>query len=311
VYIALTFLGRLSRNLWSKVGSLPPHLRKFQVAISESGPHHSWTADHLLSIPQLQLNILSHLSIMRIVPAPHFSSSNVLEYDARIDDVATLKAIPKDVVGVIRGATALTVLECDWWSWRPEDVKALLERCTQLEVVILLFSSIHSLAQIIFWQLLKLSFDAPFAKLLAMTSTFTPLTRLLKLSVSIPQEHALGSTPIPTSPVLTSSFHPLTPAASPVRRRTSLPSPDTELTSQFFCVDDAKLNGLADPSLPPTREVKRFVKKCPRLVELGKCAFARSRSCCIDGLLQNGMDVTHVENGSSLGLWLRQRSTQT
>ena len=143
-----------------------------------------------------------------------------------------------------------------------------------------------------------------------MTSAFTPLTRLLKLSVSIPQEHALGPTPAPTSPVLTSSSHPLTPAASPVRRRSSLPPPDTEPTSQFFCGDDVMLSGPADPSLPPIREVKRFVKKCPRLVALGKCALARSRSCCIDGLLQNGMGAMRVESGSSRGLWQHQRSTQ-
>lgn len=136
-----------------------------------------------------------------------------------------------------------------------------------------------------------------------MTSAFTALIRLLKLSVSIPQEHALGPIPVPASPVLRSSSHPLTPAASPVRRRTSLPPPDLENHSQFFCADEIKLSGSsADPSLPPTREVKRFVKKCPRLVELGKCALARSHLCCIDGLLQNGMVATRVENGLSLGL---------
>lgn len=118
--------------------------------MSESGPHHSWTADHLLSFPKLQLDSLSHLSVLRIVPPPHFSlSSNVLEYDSRIDDVATLKPIPKDIVAVIRGTSALTVLECDWWSWKPEDVKSLLERCTQLEVMMTL---------LLFILLLKLCF---------------------------------------------------------------------------------------------------------------------------------------------------------
>lgn len=151
-------------------------------------------------------------------------------------------------------------------------------------------------------QLLKLSFDAPFAKLLAMTSAFTPLTRLLKLSVSIPQEHALGPNPVPASPALKSPSHPLTPAASPVRRRTSLPSPDFEAASQFFCTDEIKLSGPADPSFPAMREVKRFVKKCPRLVELGKCALARSHSCCVDGSLQNGTVAMRVENGLSPGL---------
>ncbi|KAF8580002.1 hypothetical protein K439DRAFT_1260283, partial [Ramaria rubella] len=242
--------GRLSRNLWSKFDTLPTNMHKLKIAISESGPHHSWTADHLLSFSRLQLDVLSHLSILRITPHPHFaSSSNDLEYDAQIDDIATLKAIPKDIVTAIRGATALIVLECDWWSWKSEDIKILLERCIQLEYI-------------------KLAFDAPFTKLLTLTSAFTPLTRLLKLAVSIPPEHTLGPTP-PMSPAQgVSPSHPLTPAASPIRRRTSLPSPDSDPSSHFFCTDDIKFSGPADPSLPPTREVKRFVKKCPRLVEL-------------------------------------------
>ena len=75
--------------------------------------------------------------MLRIVPPPHFApSNNDLEYDTRIDDVATLKGVPKDIIAVIRGASALSVLECDWWSWKPEDVKLLLEKCTQLEVMI-------------------------------------------------------------------------------------------------------------------------------------------------------------------------------
>jgi hypothetical protein len=121
--------------LWSKFSTLPVHLSTFKIAISETGPHHSWTTNHLLSFSKLQLDNLSHLSVLRITQPPHFSQSgDTLEYDAQIDDVAALKGIPRDIVESIRGATALTVLECDWWSWRPEDIKALLEQCTQLEV---------------------------------------------------------------------------------------------------------------------------------------------------------------------------------
>ncbi|KAF8513016.1 hypothetical protein BU17DRAFT_95752 [Hysterangium stoloniferum] len=243
--------GRLTRNLWSKIDKTPPRLHTLKVCMSESGPHHSWTADHLLSLSHLQLQTISHLTIMRLTSSPQQSASGTaLEYNAPIDDVAILKVIPKDLVAAIKEATALTVLECDWWSWKPEDVKTILERCTQLEY-------------------LKLAFDAPFAKLLTLTSVFIPLTNLLKLSICIPYSHSPGLVPALSSPLSTTlPCNPLTPAASPVRRRTSLPSPVTDFASQVFVADDSKHGEQADPSLPPIRDVKRFVKKCPRLTEL-------------------------------------------
>jgi len=45
-----------------------------------------------------------------------------------------MRLIPREIVVAIRNIENLKVLECDWWSWRPEDLKVLSERCTRLEV---------------------------------------------------------------------------------------------------------------------------------------------------------------------------------
>lgn len=131
----LFFLARLSRKLWSKVEFIPPRLRKFSIQISESGPHHSWTADHLESFASLKLETVTHLSIKRLLPFPQLTASgNELEYDLKIDSVAVLKPIPSDVVEAIREMPSLVNLQCDWWSWKLDDVKALADKCTKLEV---------------------------------------------------------------------------------------------------------------------------------------------------------------------------------
>lgn len=107
-------------------------------------------------------------------------------------------------------------------------------------------------------------------KLLSMTSIFTPLTQLRHLAVCIPPAHSPGLVPPLLSPSK-SPVHPLTPAASPVRRRTSLPSPVSDFASQVFVGEDIKVKEQGDISFPPLREIKKFVKKCPKLLELGTC----------------------------------------
>jgi len=94
-------------------------------------------------------------------------------------------------------------------------------------------------------------------------------------------------------------IQPLTPAPSPTRHRTALPAVATDFAAQVFCTDDSKYDNSPDPSLPPMIDVKRFVKKCPRLIELGKCAFAPLFDLCyINSSLQNGTDAMLVVHGS-------------
>lgn len=102
-----------------------------------------------------------------------------------------------------------------------------------------------------------------------MTSTFALMTQLRRLAVSIPTAHSPGSHPGLLSP-FKAPVHPLTPAASPARRKTSLPSLVSDFASQVFVGEDYRANEQVDVSFPPLREIKKFVKKCPKLLELGK-----------------------------------------
>ncbi|GJJ06162.1 hypothetical protein Clacol_000351 [Clathrus columnatus] len=283
---------RLSRKLWSKIKVVPPHLRKFNIAISESGPHHSWTADHLESFASLKLHTVTHLSIKRILPLPQLKASKTdLEYDTPIDDIAIMKPLSSEVLEAIREMPSLISLQCDWWSWKPDDVKALSEKCTQLER-------------------LELAFDAPFAKLLSMTSTFTPMTQLRHLAVCIPPEHSPGFAPLLISPFKI-PIHPLTPAASPVRRRTSLPSPVSDFASQVFVGDDSKVNEQVDLSFPPLRDIKKFSKKCSKLVDLdwyGRNARGRwliSRVSSSSSKLNGNVSVEYLAPVASMAMWNR------
>ena len=126
-------LGRLTRTLWTKPGHYPVALRRFRVAINESASHHSWTADHLMSLHGIPFSVLKSFSLVRIEAYPHLIDG-VPVYDNVIDDIACLKPVPQDLVDKVCGAKFLSILECDWWAWSIADLKAILDNCTELEV---------------------------------------------------------------------------------------------------------------------------------------------------------------------------------
>ncbi|KAL5631644.1 hypothetical protein ACGC1H_007231 [Rhizoctonia solani] len=116
--------GRLSKSLWSNV-ELSPTLHTLKIALSESGPHHSWTADHLLSLPLLVgLDQLTRISITRTYNGQ----------GGQIDDVAIAKPVPKDIVDAFRKCNKAQHLECDWWAWGVDDLKELVEGCVNIQV---------------------------------------------------------------------------------------------------------------------------------------------------------------------------------
>ncbi|KAF8678307.1 hypothetical protein RHS04_05587 [Rhizoctonia solani] len=108
--------GRLSKSLWSNV-ELLPMLHTLKIALSESGPHHSWTADHLLSLPCLVgLNQLTTISITRTYNGY-----------GPVDDVALPKPVPREVVEAFASCDKVKHLECDWWAWGIDELKELVE----------------------------------------------------------------------------------------------------------------------------------------------------------------------------------------
>jgi len=73
------------------------------------------------------MNNFTHLTILRVVRP----------FDSHVSELASIKTIPSAFVDSFNDAFNLEVLECDWWSWRPEDLKVPLEACSVLRVRIL------------------------------------------------------------------------------------------------------------------------------------------------------------------------------
>ncbi|TDL25977.1 hypothetical protein BD410DRAFT_783979 [Rickenella mellea] len=236
--------GRLSRNAWTKPAKFPTGLKRLRVEFSEARQHHSWAADHLLSIHSAPLQSLTHLSITRNVQPVKLVSGTPV-YAQHVDEISASRSIPKELVSVLQQSKNLIILECDWWAWGVEDLKKVLESCSRLEV-------------------LKFCQDAPFSKLLSLTSTFVALTHLRTLQVSVTPEQAPGMPPTPTSRHPGSTPLPPTPSDSPSSKAKSvLPQllGFDQLQSQTCVTQEAK----GDSSMPPLRDVKRFARKCPSL----------------------------------------------
>lgn len=126
--------GRLSRSLWIKPAHYPTSFRSLRILIAETGPHHSWSADHLQSIHAVPFTTLSHLSVARREALPTLHNGNAT-YDIVVDDAVALKSVPQEFIVAIRGGQNLTDLQCDFWAWSVADLKALAGGCPNLKVL--------------------------------------------------------------------------------------------------------------------------------------------------------------------------------
>ncbi|KAJ7502764.1 hypothetical protein B0H11DRAFT_1853798 [Mycena galericulata] len=236
--------GRLSRTLWTKPNSFPPGLKTLRIVIAEMGPHHSWATDHLDSLYAIPLGSLSSLDIVRR-EAPPSLHCGVAVYDSTIDDAVALKPIPPAFLDRIKEQKSqMTSFRCDFWSLSIADIKLLLECSPKLERT-------------------QLCLDAPFSKLIGLTSTFASLSSLHTLSVSVTPVHAPGKPPAPILPSSGSSSTSLpTPTDSPVLKSKSV-LPQLLDFDQMQTQTCSETPG--DPSMPLVRDIKRFVRKCPRL----------------------------------------------
>ncbi|KAF8170186.1 hypothetical protein K438DRAFT_1854178 [Mycena galopus ATCC 62051] len=239
--------GRLSRTLWTKPTCFPATLKTLRVIIAETGPHHSWATDHLDSLHAVPLGSLSVLDVVRR-EAPPSIQCGVAVYDGIVDEAVALKLIPSAFMDQMKQQKSqMTSFRCDFWSFSIADVKLLLECSPKLERM-------------------QLCLDAPFSKLIGLTSTFASLSSLHTLSVSITPAHAPGKPPAPIlpSPSSHSSSTSLpTPTESPVLKSKSvLPQ---LLDFDQMQTQTCHLETPGDPSMPLVREIKRFVRKCPQL----------------------------------------------
>jgi hypothetical protein len=132
-------LGRLSRQLWAKPEHYPSSLHRLKIVVSEAGPHHSWTTDHLNSLHALPLEKFSSLSVIRHEVLPRFENGN-LSFEHGADDSLPLNIVPTKFAEKMREGRSLKDFECDFWAWPLADVKAILEACQNLQVCFQHFS---------------------------------------------------------------------------------------------------------------------------------------------------------------------------
>ncbi|KIK67003.1 hypothetical protein GYMLUDRAFT_37033 [Collybiopsis luxurians FD-317 M1] len=232
--------GRISRSMWTKPNVYPSALRCLRIYFSDTGPHHSWAADHLDSLHAFPLERLSEICISTRPGFPVVEDATAI-YTSSFDDVVSLKPLPSIISERLQACKALTKLHCDFWTLRTADVKSILESCLKLK-------NLH------------ISLDAPFIKLLGLASTFAALPNLYTVSVTINPAHASG-TPLPLN---LPSFSVLQPSASSVSHARA----DSH-SGQSHPVQTLTKNA-DDPYLPLLRDVRRFVRKCPKLRLLGR-----------------------------------------
>ncbi|KAG8968397.1 peroxin [Tulasnella sp. 419] len=204
--------GRLSKKLWTKLDPelLPVNLHTIRICLNDTTAHHSWTFDHLLSFPAFPLTHVSKLCIRRVGGASALLRNHSISGFSSVSgsigrNFATgttdpeTKKVPREIMRMLVDNPGITTLECDWWSWAPDDLKAILEHCPNLENV-------------------TICLDAPFPKLLAMVGALGSAQNLRKLHVSVTPEHAPSP---PPSPPLPTPSNPLSPDASPSTTRRS------------------------------------------------------------------------------------------
>ena len=189
--------GRFSKTLWSKLDetNLPTTMTTLNVLTSETRTHHSWTTDHLLSIPSLPFELLESLSVSR----------SVHPFDVLENDNAALQSVPQELLKKLKGEASSNIkeLNLDWWLWSTSDLKELLANNPQLES-------------------LSFTLDAPISKMLSLSNVFANMHNLRTLRVAVPLQHAPG---VPTQ--LYHQSLATHPSDSPLEPHTGLPTPSS------------------------------------------------------------------------------------
>ncbi|KAJ7594696.1 hypothetical protein C8J56DRAFT_1023241 [Mycena floridula] len=130
----------------------------------------------------------------------------------------------------------------------------------------------------------RLCLGVPFAKLLS--STFSTNLRILKLSIS--PENAPGQPPVPVPP---QAALPVGDSLVPRSKASTLPL------------------DLGDPSMPLLRDVKRFVRKCPRLDLLewygktGRGSWIVTRPASVTSKVSINVSIEYVPPTISPEIW--------
>ncbi|KAK9895827.1 hypothetical protein P389DRAFT_210686 [Cystobasidium minutum MCA 4210] len=161
------FGGRLSKKCWEDITTYPRMLRRVKIIYAENCSHaHSWTTDHLLSIASLveKAEALEAFHVGRLVSNSDTTSSQ----DERHLPVAMQpRPLPEGFLAVLmKRRGILRSLNLDFWELSYDRLRTVFEILPG-------------------FQKLQILLDAPFAKLLGVSSTHLSFSQLQVFSVSI------------------------------------------------------------------------------------------------------------------------------
>ncbi|KAL7424766.1 hypothetical protein Q5752_000450 [Cryptotrichosporon argae] len=221
--------GRLDKNTWRMIEAYPDTLETFEIDISDSGTgtKHSWALQHLASVHHLPICQLKRLAIRRVVhPLGLLPFPPHGVLVPQPPSTHVLTPFPADLLGaLLTHGQQLEHLCVDWWQMTGDELELLLGACRKLTK-------------------LEVALRSSPHDIINMTTAFANVPDLVELDVAM-------------SPFL-STAAPLTRSRTKAKRD----SDEAHAGLPPFLaerIDDR------DPTLPDTREMRKFIRRSPNL----------------------------------------------
>lgn len=265
----LTVPGRLDKNTWAQIDAWPKTLRSFTIEIDESAGHHSWVLDHLASIDHIPFAQLQEFRVGRLVhpiarlPFPPVGvaiPSIQKGYELSPVPMCLLQAIvegePNSDLYNFKPNAKMRILCLDWWEIGPNELDGLVKSLPSL-------------------RFLQVAISFPLVK---MASPEEPVQsvygdkKLTRVQITMMQTTFAGSADMSAMRITSAPKYNLEVAPTKSKPDYTVPNMPAYLVS--------KLRD-PDPSIPDTKDVRKFARRMPKLKSLqwvGRVGKASGRS---------------------------------
>ncbi|KAK4047883.1 hypothetical protein OIO90_006044 [Microbotryomycetes sp. JL221] len=247
--------GRLSKTCWSKVSDLPDKLQSLVLRYSETGPHKSWTLDHLTSLKALLASPnLVHVSIARRLDPACLVFGSHESVICSIDPLMTPSPCPEGLYeALMKRAGSLQTLDLTLFALDGSKLKYLMDQLTNVVRIDVLL-------------------DGEFKMLTNLATSFAACTDLRHFEVYITPSRMPRLTPL--KEIGRSSQLPISPTASPDHTRAMLASPPTTVTEvpespphsrRASACGPLILHPALEHAIPATKDWRKLLRKTHNL----------------------------------------------
>ncbi|WOO78085.1 uncharacterized protein LOC62_01G001638 [Vanrija pseudolonga] len=126
--------GRLDKNTWAQIESWPAGFKNLEIAIAESGAHHSWVLKHLASLHHVPMAQLTRFAVVRVIhPVAELPWPPLTIVVPPTQPGHQSEAIPRELLQVVTTqGRHLQDLCLDWWELELSDLEAILYACPKM-----------------------------------------------------------------------------------------------------------------------------------------------------------------------------------